>query len=746
MYLEQIGVKPNKLTMEMVHKNVPLTDKAVKATFRAKGHVTDEIQITVPPIQHQFKISQVISPHSVVQLGMNNAEDKTAAGAAAASRDTMVDKPASPPSTSHDVDEPPVIPGTAFKRLSSNYLYPLNLDTNLTKQHLNRLMRRSESQAGQAGQQGQGPGRGLAAHRRGGDAGNQSMSLTHETSLLRVTADSASNWDEEMMAAELTEELLQDLVMTPEVVLTILSQLEGALVDWYKAQAPEALKDRLSKEEFTETLTLLSDDPTIKFFITAINFLHEEFVRGCPSYPHNMESKVNAAGAMRAAGSMHRKSTMLTHARSARHAVAPNNTLSKPQALQKYDIGYQIFVQDRVELLSRQRSGAGADGAGVAARRSLGGAPGSASPSLPSSPLTLSPSRRTGSLPFGALQLPGAEAAAGGSLSGGGRAEPLSPYGDTGGGSPGVRGSRVSFVVTHNTHDAKQQPTESPAAGRPSAIRFAHGQGLPPAYGSSSSSPEPASPGSVPALDHPGLAQTSTTVRRSLRHLTSIHALSAASTARLIMDSLGPADYDALQQSRLYMLQKEFAALYKEKRQHRAGMFFVMPVYLLALRLVVSLLFTSLYPVWTKSNEGLLAVEQMDQTLVQLFDPHGYLQRNLSLLQSTPEAVCIMTKYPHKGHEAERVHFADTSPLLRAALPQPQSAGARRLMAQAAATAGRSASAPIRTQLTLAQREALYADVQEAVLNSRDANLAQIGEPVVTSKRDSWIPRPDKVR
>jgi hypothetical protein len=38
----------------------------------------------------------------------------------------------------------------------------------------------------------------------------------------------------------------------------------------------------------------------------------------------------------------------------------------------------------------------------------------------------------------------------------------------------------------------------------------------------------------------------------------------------------------------------------------------------------------------------------MDASLVQLFDPHGYLQRNLSILQSTPTAVSIMAKLPHK--------------------------------------------------------------------------------------------------
>ncbi len=74
----------------------------------------------------------------------------------------------------------------------------------------------------------------------------------------------------------------------------------------------------------------------------------------------------------------------------------------------------------------------------------------------------------------------------------------------------------------------------------------------------------------------------------------------------------------------------------------------------------------------------------MDEAIEHLFDPHGYLQRNLSILQSSPAAVSLMAKYPHKSHEPERLHFADVSPLMRAAMTDPASAGARRLMHQGA--------------------------------------------------------------
>ena len=35
-----------------------------------------------------------------------------------------------------------------------------------------------------------------------------------------------------------------------QVVLTVLTPLEAALADWYKVQAVETLKDRLSKDDF----------------------------------------------------------------------------------------------------------------------------------------------------------------------------------------------------------------------------------------------------------------------------------------------------------------------------------------------------------------------------------------------------------------------------------------------------------------------------------------------------------------
>lgn len=125
---------------------------------------------------------------------------------------------------------------------------------------------------------------------------------------------------------------------------------------------------------------------------------------------------------------------------------------------------------------------------------------------------------------------------------------------------------------------------------------------------------------------------------------------------------------------------QEFNDLYKRHRNSRAGMFFTLPVFLVACRLTVHLLFSSLYKLWIETEEGATALEQMDEAIVYLFDPSGYLQKNLTILQSTPAAVSIITKHPQLGHGAERVHLSDVSPLMRAAMQQPASHQTRKLL------------------------------------------------------------------
>jgi hypothetical protein len=64
----------------------------------------------------------------------------------------------------------------------------------------------------------------------------------------------------------------------------------------------------------------------------------------------------------------------------------------------------------------------------------------------------------------------------------------------------------------------------------------------------------------------------------------------------------------------------------------------------------------------------------MDTAVCALFDPHGYLARALSVLQSTPSAIEAVTRHPQRRGK-ERRHFNDTSPLMQATLQGAMSSG-----------------------------------------------------------------------
>ncbi|KAJ9526166.1 hypothetical protein QJQ45_009635 [Haematococcus lacustris] len=221
---------------------------------------------------------------------------------------------------------------------------------------------------------------------------------------------------------------------------------------------------------------------------------------------------------------------------------------------------------------------------------------------------------------------------------------------------------------------------------------------------------------------------------------------------------VGPEEVAALQRARLFVMQQFFSRLFSQQRTRRAGIFFRLPIFLVAARLSVHLLFSGLFGLWTQTAEGMDALEQMDAAIVQLFDPHGYMQRNLSILQSSPAAVSIMTHHPHKSHENERSHFSDVSPTLRAALPEPASAEARRLLlagqhaeaaralagrqrsrGQAAAQAlpqgnGEASCTPttcsvLKTRLNKAQQALLYNEAVTATAAGRDKSQDIGGHP-----------------
>lgn len=225
----------------------------------------------------------------------------------------------------------------------------------------------------------------------------------------------------------------------------------------------------------------------------------------------------------------------------------------------------------------------------------------------------------------------------------------------------------------------------------------------------------------VPGLaGEPLLTDVHPLVQTAIKNLNSAHALTAASMARAILESLDANDLEYLQQVRLFSLQKEFAAIYQEQRTTRVGLFFSLPIFLMFLRLSIQTLFSTNYPLWTRTKDGQESLASMDKVCCDLLDPHRYLERNLSILQSSPAAIDVIARNPSKGHEAESYHFTDTSRLLRSALLSPSSAATRRiLVAQSQKDAlkpqGKKqmlASKKLSTQLTFEQREELYQDAR----------------------------------
>jgi hypothetical protein len=71
----------------------------------------------------------------------------------------------------------------------------------------------------------------------------------------------------------------------------LVAQVEAALLDWHRHQAPETLKGSLTDDEFKATLEMLVSDDIVAWLITLVNFLHQEFVKGAPCYPHELEAE-----------------------------------------------------------------------------------------------------------------------------------------------------------------------------------------------------------------------------------------------------------------------------------------------------------------------------------------------------------------------------------------------------------------------------------------------------------------------
>ncbi|GAX77458.1 hypothetical protein CEUSTIGMA_g4902.t1 [Chlamydomonas eustigma] len=678
-YLEKIGVKPTKSTMEMVNKNIALTESCIKTTLRSKGHIQDQVLLTVPAVQHSIRIPTVISALSVAQLGLNNQEDKRRQDEQGTSSSNF--SSGQTPSAKREPGRP-VSSNESFRAMASPFLHPFNLDTRVAKENIERIRRRY----------------------------NKEMGLPKGARSRREEEVDSNAF---MPGGEVCQELVQELIVTPELILTVMAPLEAALLDWYKVQAAETLKGRLSKEDFQSTLELLASDSTINFFATTINFLHEEFIKSSPLYSRELELKVANESRMSRLGS--RRSTVMS--------CGPTPNISRPMALQQYDLGYRIFVEEKMMVMREEKW-----------EREQ------------NPPLSVRRTRATVKAPVPSMmELPS------GSLQRG-----LSSL------APEVEPSSLSRAHSHALIECNLgRPSVTFQVGKASSTKgldsLSSTKGLDSFSKHSSAAPslsehdiieegneEEEEEGDRYVLTdkdgNPMLEDAPMPVRRSLRYLSSAFALSSAALARTILEGLGAEDTDYLQRTRLFALQKEFAALYQQQRQNRAGMFFCLPLFLLFLRISVTLLFSSLYPMWSKSEQGKETLEKMDATLIQMLDPHGYLERSLSLVESSPAAVSILAKYPHKSHEAERSHFSDISPLLRAALPEPSSAAARRMLVTYGSKS--KGASKVKAELTEAQREALYQDARKLAA-SHKSNLRKIGEPVQHTTRDSWIVKPD---
>ncbi|MEW5316836.1 MAG: hypothetical protein WDW38_008181 [Sanguina aurantia] len=794
-YLEALGVRPCKATLDMVSKNMPLTEACVKVTLRSKGHVVDELRLSMPPICHLVKVASVVSAQHVLQLGLPN-QVMGAAG------------PTSPLLTSH-ASPAQVAPGTpvttptsTFTSIAKPYLHPFNIDLPTATASLLAAVAQQRAAAEAAPPSG----------------GRTMLAAAEAAAKPQGPPRGATGPGPPIQNIELLEELVQTLLVTPEVVLALQSQLEGALVGWFKAQAPEMLKGRVSPAEFQATVDLLSAEPTLKLTITLANFLHEEFIHNAPNYPHNVGAIIRSSqpatnGRMKrdplspsttsggAPTSMVRSSrapsnsSRVMHAPSppARSSVVPASTADVLRNLQRYDIGYGLYVKAKMERTEREALSGGAPGVShgaspatgvVTSSRSsssslapppphmraqlpeaslsgarvlaLGGVSfadtASSRPTLePSSPFTRNPNPNPNP-PLTRLNLPSglssAAASAASSLFAHGHARPSSrrtgsqssSMADRGRANPrrgGVvwgddevaphhpsgldrDGSRGSTTDPYNSH----HHSGSGGGGNPSRGASPNPPHPHPRSRSLSRQPTPTHNDDAEAGIAAAAADRLGRVRRALCNSAQMSVAAIASSARAIHSGLGPEDMGQLQQRRLLTVHKEWAALFKTHRQTRAGMFFTLPVLLLSMRLLVHTLFTSLFPCWMKTPDGKAALSAMESTVVQLCDPHGYLQRNLSMMQSTPEAVSHVARHPQKSHTAERAHFDDVSPIMAASMTDP---------ASAAPTAAVQAGAVLHTQLPLDHRAQLF---QSSLLQvqARDPDLRATGDPELSSR------------
>lgn len=118
-------------------------------------------------------------------------------------------------------------------------------------------------------------------------------------------------------------------------------------------------------------------------------------------------------------------------------------------------------------------------------------------------------------------------------------------------------------------------------------------------------------------------------------------------------------------------LQEDFLRIRARCQAFKGGLSFTLPVFLLSLRVFTKRMFIVGFPLWTQTEEGIETLSDMNDTITELFDPHGYFS-SLSIIESTSGAVKIMRQHPHLSHRPLTKHLNDTSPLLRSIVVSPQ--------------------------------------------------------------------------
>ncbi|GMH38287.1 hypothetical protein BSKO_06171 [Bryopsis sp. KO-2023] len=175
------------------------------------------------------------------------------------------------------------------------------------------------------------------------------------------------------------------------------------------------------------------------------------------------------------------------------------------------------------------------------------------------------------------------------------------------------------------------------------------------------------------ALARPALQMISQTKRRQV----SILPPNAQKVDRLTVDH--KQNDEMVQKRRLFAIHNGYANIQAKYRKNPSQLFFTLPLIIFSLRVLVENIFTQLYPLWARTKEGVTALREMDEAVVDLLDPHGY-HRNVTVLQSSPSAVRLSVRYQRRAHPPSYRHFSDTSPLVRAALGHLTSHKARTIL------------------------------------------------------------------